>query len=192
MMRPTTVKLLIFTLVMAVIFAGLAMVFSQVRFSGSNGFPRRLLRRLGTEVRRQGPYRRCSGGVGHRGRIGDSNQAEIEFDVDTKYSLITSTRATVRYENLVGDRYMELLEGAGSSVDVSAGRIHSGRADAPALDLDLLLGGFKPLLQGARSQQVNDLSGRAAASIPGPGRNAGLACWATPIRSPTRSRTATS
>ncbi|MDJ0111627.1 mammalian cell entry protein, partial [Rhodococcus erythropolis] len=36
-MRPTTVKLLIFTVVMAVIFAGLAIVFSQVRFSSSNG-----------------------------------------------------------------------------------------------------------------------------------------------------------
>ncbi len=37
-MRATTVKLLIFATVMALIFAGLAIVFSQFRFSSSDGY----------------------------------------------------------------------------------------------------------------------------------------------------------
>src|SRR3546814_6533209 len=120
-MRPTTVKLLIFTVVMAVIFAGRAIVFSQVRFSSSNGFHATVSDvsglKSGDKVRIAGVPVGSVTGVS----IGDSNQAEVEFDVDTKYSLMKSTKATVRYENLVGDRYMELLEGAGSTETLPSG-----------------------------------------------------------------------
>ena len=79
--------------------------------------------------------------------IDDDNLAEVEFTVDTKYSLFDGTKATVRYENLVGDRYMELLEGAGSVEPLPDGGSIPVENTSPALDLDLLLGGFKPLLR---------------------------------------------
>ncbi|MGI9209897.1 MAG: MCE family protein, partial [Rhodococcus sp. (in: high G+C Gram-positive bacteria)] len=102
--------------------------------------------------------------------IGDGNHAEIEFGVDSKYTLFTGTRATVRYENLVGDRYLELLEGAGSVDVLQPGGSIPIEQTEPALDLDLLLGGFKPLLQGLDSQQVNDLSGALLQVFQGQGQ----------------------
>lgn len=168
-MRPTTVKLLIFTVVMAVIFAGLAIVFSQVRFSSSNGFHATFSDvsglKSGDKVRIAGVPVGSVTGVS----IGDSNQAEVEFDVDTKYSLMKSTKATVRYENLVGDRYMELLEGAGSTETLPSGGSIPVDQTSPALDLDLLLGGFKPLLRSLDPQQVNDLSGALLQVLQGQG-----------------------
>ncbi|MGI9209408.1 MAG: MCE family protein, partial [Rhodococcus sp. (in: high G+C Gram-positive bacteria)] len=37
-MRPTTIKFLIFTLTMVLVFAGLAVVFSQARFTGKETY----------------------------------------------------------------------------------------------------------------------------------------------------------
>jgi phospholipid/cholesterol/gamma-HCH transport system substrate-binding protein len=91
-------------------------------------------------------------------KIDDDNLADVEFDVESKYSLFEGTKATVRYENLVGDRYMELLEGAGSVEPLPEGGSIPVDQTSPALDLDLLLGGFKPLLRSLNPQQVNDLS----------------------------------
>lgn len=168
-MRPTTIKLLIFTVVMSVIFAGLAIVFSQARFSSSNGFHATFTDvsglKSGDKVRIAGVPVGSVKGVS----IDGSNQAEVDFDVDTEYSLMKSTKATVRYENLVGDRYLELLEGTGSTESLPAGGSIPVGQTAPALDLDLLLGGFKPLLRSLDPKQVNDLSGALLQVLQGQG-----------------------
>lgn len=159
-MRPTTIKFTAFAVAMILVFAGLAVVFSQARFSGSEGYRATFTDvsglKPGDKVRIAGVPVGSVGGID----IGDGNVAEVEFDVDSKYTLLQSTRATVRYENLVGDRYLELLEGPGSTGEkLKPGETIPLDRTAPALDLDLLLGGFKPLLKGLDSQQVNDLSG---------------------------------
>ncbi len=157
-MRATSVKLLIFATVMSVIFAGLALVFSQYRFSSSHGYHATFSDVSGLK---SGDKVRIAGvpvGSVDNVSIDDDNLASVDFTVDTKYSLFDGTKATVRYENLVGDRYMEILEGVGSVEPLSAGATIPVDNTSPALDLDLLLGGFKPLLRALDPQQVNDLS----------------------------------
>ncbi|OOK70480.1 virulence factor Mce family protein [Mycobacterium kansasii] len=39
----------------------------------------------------------------------------VKFDADRSVVLTTGTRAVVRYLNLVGDRYLELVDGPGST-----------------------------------------------------------------------------
>lgn len=157
-MRSTSIKLLVFATVMAVIFAGLALVFSQYRFSTSNGYQATFTDVSGLAP---GDKVRIAGvpvGAVESVSIDDDNQAEVEFNVDSKHSLFDSTKATVRYENLVGDRYMELLEGPGSMNLLPADGSIPVEQTSPALDLDLLLGGFKPLLRSLNPEQVNQLS----------------------------------
>ncbi|MFR9750737.1 MCE family protein [Nocardia sp. 004] len=154
----TTVKLAIFALVMTLIFAGLVVVFGQIRFARENGYhavftsssgilPGAKVRIAGvpvgsvTSVRVDGEYR-----------------AHVRFDVERQYKLLTSTRAAIKYENLVGDRYLELVEGPGSNQVLPAGGTIGLEQTAPALDLDMLLGGFRPLLRGLDPDQVNDLT----------------------------------
>jgi phospholipid/cholesterol/gamma-HCH transport system substrate-binding protein len=156
--RSTTVKLAIFATVMTLIFVGLAVVFSQYRFSTSKDYSATFVDVSGLKP---GDKVRIAGvpvGAVKNVKIDDDNLADVEFDVESKYSLFEGTKATVRYENLVGDRYMELLEGAGSVEPLPEGGSIPVDQTSPALDLDLLLGGFKPLLRSLNPQQVNDLS----------------------------------
>ncbi|WP_084509547.1 MCE family protein [Nocardia pseudovaccinii] len=156
--RATTVKLTIFTLVMALVLAGLVVVFSQMRFARETGYHAVFTNSSGmldgAKVRIAGVPVGSVTGV----HVGKDNLAHVDFDVDSKYRLYTSTKATIRYENLVGDRYLELLEGPGSAKVMSKGSTIGLDRTSPALDLDMLLGGFKPLLRGLDPAQVNDLT----------------------------------
>lgn len=82
----------------------------------------------------------------------------VKFEADRDLVLTTGTKAEVRYLNLVGDRYLELVDGPGSTRVLPAGsQIPTDRTQA-ALDLDLLLGGLKPVIQGLNPQDVNALT----------------------------------
>jgi phospholipid/cholesterol/gamma-HCH transport system substrate-binding protein len=82
----------------------------------------------------------------------------VKFDADRGVVLTDGTRAVVRYLNLVNDRYLELVDGPGSTKVLPAGGEIPIERTAPALDLDLLLGGLKPVTQGLNPQDVNALS----------------------------------
>ena len=45
-------------------------------------------------------------------RLVDKDKAELSFTVDDSIALATTTRAKIRYRNLVGQRYLALFEGA--------------------------------------------------------------------------------
>lgn len=157
-MRAVSVKLLIFATVMAMIFAALALVFSQYRFSSSSEYHATFTSVSGLAP---GDKVRIAGvpvGAVESVEVNDDNLASVVFTADTKYTLFEDTKATVRYQNLVGDRYMELLEGPGSTTPLEEGGSIPVENTSPALDLDLLLGGFKPLLKSLNPEQVNKLS----------------------------------
>jgi phospholipid/cholesterol/gamma-HCH transport system substrate-binding protein len=82
----------------------------------------------------------------------------VKFDADRSVVLTDGTKAAVRYLNLVGDRYLELVDGPGSTRRLPAGGQINVSHTAPALDLDLLLGGLKPLIHGLNPRDVNALS----------------------------------
>ena len=82
----------------------------------------------------------------------------VAFDADPKIVLTTGTRAAIRYLNLVGDRYLELLDSPGSARLLPAGSQIPLSQTAPALDLDVLLGGLKPVIQGLNPRDVNALT----------------------------------
>lgn len=83
----------------------------------------------------------------------------VTFSVPTDDTLNTSTEATVQYSNLIGDRIIQLdRPDANMSTLPPGGTIPLARTK-PALDLDTLLNGFKPLFAGLSPAQTNALSG---------------------------------
>lgn len=78
----------------------------------------------------------------------------MSFSVDEKYRLPRSVRALIRYENLTGDRYVDIEQGEGDPDDTlpSGATIPIGQTE-PAMDLDKLLGGFKPLFRHAEPRR---------------------------------------
>ncbi|BBX17468.1 mammalian cell entry protein [Mycolicibacterium duvalii] len=93
----------------------------------------------------------------------------VTFDADRSVALTTGTRVLVRYLNLVGDRFLELVDDEGSTKILPPGaQIPIGRT-APALDLDLLLGGLEPVIKGLNAQDVNALSASLIQIVQGQG-----------------------
>lgn len=82
----------------------------------------------------------------------------VEFAIDKGLTLTEGTQAAVRYENLIGDRYLSLEQGVGSVRKLQPGQTIPLERTSPALDVDALLGGFRPLFRALDPDQVNALS----------------------------------
>ncbi|MGO4447123.1 MCE family protein [Mycobacterium sp. 2YAF39] len=93
----------------------------------------------------------------------------VEFAINQNLTLTQGTKAAVRYENLIGDRYLSLEEGAGSVHKLQPGQTIPLERTSPALDIDALLGGFRPLFRALDPDQVNALSGELLRVFQGQG-----------------------
>ncbi|WP_433615068.1 MCE family protein [Dactylosporangium sp. CA-139114] len=91
-------------------------------------------------------------------RVADNRVAEVAFTVDDDIPLTTSVRATIRYRNLVGQRYVALSEGPGGGQTLRAGQTIPQSQTTPALDLTVLFNGFRPLFTALSPQAVNQLA----------------------------------
>jgi phospholipid/cholesterol/gamma-HCH transport system substrate-binding protein len=105
--------------------------------------------------------------------VNTDNTASVQFSANDTVVLTEGSRAAIRYDNLIGGRYLELLEGTGGTRRLPAnGTIGVDHTD-PALDLDALIGGFRPLFRALDPQQVNALSGELIAAFQGQGATIG-------------------
>lgn len=93
----------------------------------------------------------------------------VDFAIDKGLQLTEGTKAAVRYENLIGDRYLSLEEGPGSVRKLQPGGTIPLARTSPALDVDALIGGFRPLFRALDPNQVNALSGELLKVFQGQG-----------------------
>ena len=93
----------------------------------------------------------------------------VEFALDKSITLTEGTKAAVRYENLIGDRYLALEDGPGSVRKLVPGQTIPLARTSPALDIDALVGGFRPLFRALDPDQVNTLSGELLRVFQGQG-----------------------
>ncbi|MGY1811772.1 MCE family protein [Blastococcus sp. SYSU D00820] len=90
---------------------------------------------------------------------GDQPLAEVGLEVAADVPLPAGVQATIRYRNLVGQRYIALTEGDGSAGRrLEEGGVIPLSQTRPALDLTTLFGGFQPLFQALSPEDVNRLS----------------------------------
>ncbi|MGW1807630.1 MCE family protein [Streptomyces sp. NPDC002078] len=102
-------------------------------------------------------------------RIKDRTLAEVTFTVTADRPLFAGTRAVVRYRNLVGQRYIALTEGTGGSGRLRPGGTIPLSRTQPALDLNALLNGFKPLFAALSPSDVNQLATEIVQTLQGEG-----------------------
>ncbi|TKJ21069.1 MCE family protein [Blastococcus sp. CCUG 61487] len=89
----------------------------------------------------------------------DRPVAEVELEVDADVPLPAKVEATIRFRNLVGQRYIALTEGEGSAGStLEEGAVIPLEQTTNALDLTVLFGGFQPLLQALSPADVNRVS----------------------------------
>lgn len=104
-------------------------------------------------------------------RIKDRTLAEVTFTVTEDRPLLAGTGAVIRYRNLVGQRYVALTEGAGNGTRLRPGATIPLARTQPALDLNALLNGFKPLFAALSPKDVNQAGHRDHQDAPGRGRH---------------------
>jgi phospholipid/cholesterol/gamma-HCH transport system substrate-binding protein len=105
--------------------------------------------------------------------IRDDATAQVTFTTDDSVVLTEGSRAVVRYDDLIGGRYLALEQGPGSTRKLPHGGTIPLDRTAPALDLDALIGGFRPLFHALNPDQVNALSGQLIAAFQGQGPTIG-------------------
>jgi len=118
----------------------------------------------GDDVRVAGIVRGKVKGV----EIYEDERALVTFEVAADLELTTTTRAEVRYLDLVGGRYLALEEGSGGDRLDPGDRIAIERT-SPALDLSELYNGFAPLFAALSPEDVNEFSGNLVSVLQGEG-----------------------
>lgn len=101
--------------------------------------------------------------------VRDDSTVNVEFSAADSAVLTRGNRAVIRYENLTGDRFLALEEGAGGTQKLEPGQTIPISQTQPALDLDSLIGGFRPLFRALDPDQVNALSGQLIQAFQGQG-----------------------
>lgn len=151
-------NLTVFVVVCLAAAFGLIAVFANIRFTSGENYKALFDDVSGLEV---GDFVRVAGvevGQVEKISIDDKSVAVVEFSADESVTLTQGTEAAIRWENPIGDRYMALLEGAGDPKRLSPSEPIPVERTVPALDLDTLLGGFRPLFRALNPDEVNTLS----------------------------------
>ena len=148
----------VFMVVCALGLVAMVAVFAQLRFEAEKTYTAEFRTVSGLE---NGNFVRIAGvevGKVNKIRIRDDGTALVEFGTDYSVVLTEGSKAVIRYRNLIGERYLALEEGVGGTRQLKPGATIPLSRTAPALDLDALLGGFRPLFQALNPDQVNALS----------------------------------
>jgi len=103
--------------------------------------------------------------------IVDRTKAKVTFTVRDATPVTRSSTATVRYRNLVGQRYISVTEGVGDTSRLPEKATIPLTRTQPALDLTVLFNGFKPLFAALTPADVNKLSYEIIQVFQGEGGN---------------------
>jgi phospholipid/cholesterol/gamma-HCH transport system substrate-binding protein len=167
--RSMVIKVSVFTVVMLLVAAGLVVVFGDFRFGPESTYHATFIDasrlKAGQKVRISGVPVGSVQGL----KLNQDNSIDVEFVVDSRYTLYSSTRALIRYENLVGDRFLEITSGPGELRKLAPGATINAQHTQPALDLDALLGGLRPVFKGLDADKLNTISSALIELLQGQG-----------------------
>src|ERR1700744_166852 len=152
---------------------GLIAVFAQLRFQSEKTYTAQFANVSGLEG---GNFVRVAGGeVGKVTSITiqPDSTVLVKFTAADSGVLTEGTRAAIRFADLIGGRYVALAAGGGGVKRLNPGGTIPLSRPEPALDLDALIGGFRPLFRALDPVQVNKLTGQLIAAFQGQGGTIG-------------------
>jgi phospholipid/cholesterol/gamma-HCH transport system substrate-binding protein len=158
-MRGQIVRVVALVVVAVVFAAGVIVVYGNVRFESARTYTALFTDASGV---RDGDDIRIAGvtvGRVEAVELGADNLAHVEFTVRERTPVLQGSEGVVRYKNLIGQRFVEITEGTGSTDRLEDGGTIPVTQTRPALDLDELYNGFAPLFDGLQPAQINELSG---------------------------------
>ncbi|GAA1753577.1 MCE family protein [Aeromicrobium alkaliterrae] len=92
-------------------------------------------------------------------KVYERDKAVVTFGVDADRPLTQNTHATLKFRNLVGQRYLALSQDpSGSSAVLKPGSTIPDAQTTDALDLNVLLNGFKPVFEALSPDDTNQFA----------------------------------
>jgi phospholipid/cholesterol/gamma-HCH transport system substrate-binding protein len=168
----TAIKLGAFAFVLLLFTAIIIIVFGQFRFDRTTAYTAEFSNASGL---RNGEFVRAGGvevgKVSNLKLVDNGRRVQVTLNVDRTLPLYQSTTAQIRYQDLIGNRFVNLERGTGEGADrvlPPGGFIPMSRTQ-PALDLDALIGGFKPLFKALDPEKVNTIASSLVTVLQGQG-----------------------
>jgi phospholipid/cholesterol/gamma-HCH transport system substrate-binding protein len=166
-------RLAVYVIVSVSLIVALVAVYAQLRFQPEKTYSARFAKVSGLEG---GNFIRIAGvdvGKVKKIAIQPDTTVLVEFSLAESVVLTEGTRALIRFADLVGGRYVALERGVGGVKKLKPGETIPLTRTEPALDLDALIGGFRPLFRALDPAQVNKLTGQLIAAFQGQGGTIG-------------------
>jgi phospholipid/cholesterol/gamma-HCH transport system substrate-binding protein len=157
--KAPLIKLSIFTLITVLSVAVLATAIQNSYFGSTEDYKARFVDAsgliAGSDVRIAG----VRVGQVTEVQLVDRDVAEVSFKVDEARRLPVGSIFAIKYQNLVGQRYLEISRGNGPmNATLRPGATVPESQTRPPLNLTVVFNGFKPLFQALSPNDVNQLS----------------------------------
>lgn len=95
--------------------------------------------------------------------------ADVSFDLIEDQPLLETTKIVMRYQNLLGQRYLALVQDDDRGAKLPSGATVPLARTSPGFDLTELLNGFRPLFEALRPDDVNALATSVVKVLQGEG-----------------------
>jgi len=89
---------------------------------------------------------------------GGRKVARVEFSVESSVPVYPDAQLELRYENIVGQRYLNISESPQEGAQAKAGTTFPVEQTTPALSLTELFNGFQPLFRALDPERLNTFS----------------------------------
>ncbi|HEY3014445.1 MAG TPA: MlaD family protein [Nocardioides sp.] len=168
-MRSIAVKFSLFCLVSVLLFVGLYNTMTNQVSGGTRTFTSDFTNVSGL---RSGDDVRISGvkvGRVESIQVKDNHLAHVRFTVQRTQTVTDTTTLTMRYQNLLGQRYLALLPGRTEGRPMTDGDTFGLDRTDPGFDLTALLNGFEPLFDVLSPDDINLLASNIIAVLQGEG-----------------------
>lgn len=103
----------------------------------------------------------------------DGDLARVSFEVDGNRPVTSTTKAAVRYQNLLGQRYLELIQDDTAGTPLASGASFAPENTVPSFDITTLFDGFQPIFETIDTEQVNRFTQNVLDLVQGDGAGLG-------------------
>ncbi|MFE7224707.1 MCE family protein [Nocardioides sp. NPDC057577] len=154
----SAVKLLGFAAVCAVLLGLLAVTIGNISFRTTHTYVGLFTDATGVQHGDRVRFAGVDVGSVQGVELDGDDLARVIFEVDEEIPMYAAARLQLRYENLLGQRYLSIAAEPGSGVMMPPEGTYGVDHTTPALNLTDLFNGFQPLFRAIDPEKVNQLS----------------------------------
>lgn len=108
-----------------------------------------------------------------RGDGGRGSFAQVSLSVDRDKQIYRNSKLAIRFQNLTGQRYVDLQRASAPTQQVSSGATIGTDQTVPSFDITTVFNGLQPVLSTMRPEDINHFAESVAVAVNGDGTGLG-------------------